>query len=162
MQRLQRTMLGQFLRHQHLPALGNLAKLPLPFINRMLKELNDFRAQFSPHGVRRPLRRHQPPQLAISAIMLEHKPSLVCWVPCLCTHKHDLLYCKFTGIITYWKFGPPLSKPGRFAAESSREISSLSTTFSASTRKAGLNPISRSAPSYLHGNVTVASPVPGD
>src|SRR5688572_8906693 len=41
-------------------------------------------------------------------------------------------------------------------------MSSASTTFNASIKNAGLKPISRSAPSYLHGKVIVASPEPGD
>src|ERR1700759_4694892 len=51
-------------------------------------------------------------------------------------------HCKFTGMITYRKFGPPFSKPGRLGAVSSSEISSLSTTRKASVRNVGLKPIS--------------------
>src|SRR5687768_16462489 len=72
-----------------------------------------------------------------------------------------LNYCKFTGMITYRKFGPPRSSPGRFGAVSSSEISSLSTTRSASVRNVGLKPISTSAPSYLHAKFTSASPASG-
>src|SRR5947208_11919275 len=52
--------------------------------------------------------------------------------------------------------------PGRLGAVSSSEISSLSTMRKASVRKVGLNPISTSAPSYLHGKLTVASPASGE
>src|SRR5947209_3202966 len=72
------------------------------------------------------------------------------------------VHCKFTGIITYKKFAPPLSNPGRFGAVSSKVISSLSTTRNASTRNCGLNPISTSVPSYLHGKLIVASPASGE
>ena len=64
-------------------------------------------------------------------------------------------------MITYRKFGPPLSRPGRLGAVSSSEISSVSTTRSASVRNCGLKPISTSEPSYLQAKLTSASPLSG-
>src|SRR2546425_13038051 len=150
MKRFEAAMLLKRLGHQFLPAAGDLAELALPLIDRLLEELHHLGAERRRGGRCAAFGCVEPAQLRFLVIMLVH------------THPPLTSYCKFTGMMTYWKLGPPLRRPGRLAAESSKEMSSLSTTLRASTRNAGLKPISKSAPSYLQGKVTVASPVPGD
>src|SRR5687767_7742493 len=171
-QRLERAVLEQRGGNEFAPAVGDLRQLRLALLDGVLEERDQLGAELGRGQMIHALNVLEAVEVDLVSVARGHyrlSPMSQTLTPTLSrstgrgrefTHAR-CVYCRFTGMITYRKFGPPFKRPGRLGAVISMVISSASTTRRASVRNCGLKPISTSGPSNLAGKFTVASPDSG-
>src|SRR5687767_3894781 len=148
-QRLERAVLEQRGGNEFAPAVGDLRQLRLALLDGVLEERDQLGAELGRGQVIRALNVLEAVEVELVSVARRHYRSspmtqnphpspLPEYREREGIHSVAMRYCKFTGMITYRKFGPPLRRPGRLGAVISIVISSASTTRSASVRNCGL------------------------